>query len=151
MNTTVGHYETEAPERKQKGAKEYFYRRELIDPTAGTEVYVSTPEYQSLSMRPPQIQERSSAIVRYLAGFAHEAITEHRRCTLVTTDFLIWLPLGQHMETEEEVEGGVFAPQRERRTLFSKRVRLRLSDLPHREPRVTITARMLAVEEEEDG
>ena len=65
--------------------------------------------------------------------------------------YLPWSPIQQPQETEAEIEGGVFAPPRERKILFSKKVKFRVADLPHREHRVTITARMLDVGEEEDG
>jgi hypothetical protein len=49
------------------------------------------------------------------------------------------------MKTEGGVGGSIFALRRGRRVLFWKRVRFRLSDLRHRESRVTITERMLTV------
>jgi hypothetical protein len=56
------------------------------------------------------------------------------------------LRMSEGGKTEGGVEGGIFALRRGRRVLFCKRVRFRLSDLRHRESRVTITERMLTGE-----
>ncbi len=102
-------------------------------------------------MRPPQGREGSdTSLRRCLAWFAGEAIEERLEEALSAKGILIWPHLWQQ-ETESEIEGGVFAPPRERKVLFSKKLKFRVADLPHREHRVTITARMLDVEEEEDG
>jgi hypothetical protein len=152
MNTTVvGHYESDAPEWGQNGVEGYFCGT-LAGSTSSDEVVVQPLDYQTSSMRPPQTREWSSALLRCLYSVwdrsAFEETAEERlEGTPVVRRFFTWSHLWRHLETDEAVEGGVFAPQRNRTALFSKKVKFRLADLPHRAPRITIPASPLDLEE----
>jgi hypothetical protein len=154
MTTAVQKFDSDTPNWKKRHRQDSSFLPDISSTAATGFVIIQPEDYPSLSIEPASIYigERTSHHRRFAPHLSilGRTPTIHVSLSLEAADVSSSSTFLQEAEPDQNVWRGVFSPQPRRKVLFSKKIDVRLGDLPRWKPYITIDRRTLEKEEEHE-
>ncbi len=154
MTTAIQKFDSDTTNWKKRYRQDSSFFPDISSTAATGFVSIQPDEYSSLSIKLDSIYTGEQTSCHWHSAHHHSilgrTLTIHPILSLDVADVSSSSTYLQEAEPSPNVWRGVFSPQPHRKVLFSKKIDVRLSDLPRWKPYINIDSRTLEKEEENE-